>query len=105
MSGKSRAIHPKDATKEEIEEMNRKVRDLVNYLANYDNPEYKQLSKIKNPKAVLVLVQSEQKFEGGLADRVVMSAVGNLNPAVIMTMIRDFLIKAEIEVLLGREIT
>jgi len=106
MSDKSRAIRPEDVTKEEAEEALRQVRDLVNYMANYDSPEFKKrLGKIDDPQGVLMLVQSgPKKFERGLADTMTLVAVGEFNPENVAIMIRGWLIQSMEMAQLGREI-
>ena len=94
-----------DATEEETEEMHRQVRDLVNYLAKYDDPRFKkQLGAIKNPQGLIVLIQSEQKFERGSATSIGLVAVGSFNPIGVATAIRDWLVESQGSAQLGKEI-
>ncbi len=106
MSRNSEAIRPEDAIREETEEMLRKVKDLVNYIAKYDSPEFKEmLGKVRNPQGVLLLIQSEpRKFKRGLADTVNLVAIGEFNPTNVSIVIRDWLIKSMKMAQLGREI-
>lgn len=99
------AMLPEDATMEQLERMDRQVRDLVNYLMKHDNPKFKkQLGMIENPEAVMVLIQSRRKFERGLATATHMIVLGSFNPVAIATAVRDFLVESEERALLGKEI-
>lgn len=100
----SRAIRLEDATEKEREEMHRKVRDLINYLANYDDPKFGQLSEIRSPKAVMILIQSEVKYERGSGISTAMTAVGMFDPTAIAIMVRDWLVESEKRADLGKEI-
>lgn len=96
---------PKDATEEQVKEMNRQVRDIINYLTKYDDPKFtEQLGTIRNPEAVIVVIQSEQKYERGTATNVHIVAVGKFDPKSIAISLRDFLVESEETALLGRRI-
>jgi len=98
-------MRPEDATEEQIEEMNRQVRDLINYLAKYDDPKFtEQLGIIRNPEAIIVVIQSEQKYERGSATNVHIVAVGKFDPKSVAISLRDFLVESEEMALLGRRI-
>jgi len=104
MSRNSGAMLPEDATEEQIEEMRRQVRDLVNYLAKYDNPKFnEQLGIIRNPEAVMVLIQSGRKYERGSGTGVHIVVVGSFNPMAVATAVRDFLVESEESALIGKE--
>lgn len=104
MSG-SRAMRSEDATEKQLEEMRRQVRDLVNYLAKYDDPKFERhLGRIKNPEAVIILVQLGRKFERGSGITTAITAVGSFNPTAVATAVRDFLVESEETALLRREI-
>lgn len=106
MSGSNRAIYPEDATSQEAEEMSRQVRDLVGYLAKYDDPEFvERLGKIENPSAILILIQSGQrKFERGLSVNTALIAVGAFNPLTVSITIREWLTESVKGAMLGKEI-
>lgn len=101
-----KAVRPEDATREETEEMNRQVKDLVNYLAKYDDPEFgKRLGKIENPNGVLILILGKQrKFERGLSTDTTMVTVGTFNPAVVTDVLAEWLTESIVGAMLGREI-
>jgi len=99
------AMLPEDATMEQLERMDKQVRALVNYLVKHDNPKFnEQLGIIRNPEAVMIIIQSGRKFERGLATSTHMVVVGSFNPTAIATAVRDFLVESEERAYLGKEI-